>query len=472
VDTRDVDRLAIALLDYLRGALPGAIAWPQGADCQVLWQQARQLTWQAAGIPPDGLPQPADPVGVTLRPGEIPPETLPPAASLPLRLVVKIERNAREGEPYRSAVAVYTAAGAPVSALDCEISAAAGISFEAGYLVGDEPRAGEYPIRLNCAIEGESTMTGLAAETVLVVNPNPRTLWKTIESDRDAPGWKSDHASERVAGAGGTQIVVASQRGRSHAHKGAFRDDDFAIRVTGPEGWNLVAVTDGAGSAERSRIGSRIAAHTAVAVAAAKLEAYASLWPIAALETNRQDVAGARTAAYHVLGAAAFDAVKAIEAKAAEQGFAARDYATTLLLAAHRRIASGELVATYWVGDGAIALFDTAQGVSILGTPDSGEYAGQTRFLARDVMSDGMEIMRRIQVSVVPRFDALLLMTDGVSDPWFPSDAALHDAAAWGRLWAEIAPLLDLPDAAQKLTSWLDFWSSGNHDDRTMAVIR
>lgn len=535
MDTYDTDALATALLDQLREAMPGKPAWPDGEAYGRLAEQARQLVDQAAQLLHDGLPAPLDqsppdaqapsvigsanptegarepidpmpaqdqapmagdhlpapegglpspdldpapppstqdPATMALRPGEIPRATLPPAAPVRPRLCVEIERNATEGTPYRSAVSVHADTGVSVSILACEIPDAAGVSFDAGLLVGDTPLTGEYRVRLTCIIDGDSAKSNLVAETVLVVNPNPKTLWKNLESDRDAPGWKPDQASERVTGASGAQIVAASQRGRSHAHNGGFRDDDFAIRVSGPDGWNLLAVADGAGSAERSRIGSRVAVQTAVNVAAAKLEASPSLWPIAALEANPQDLTGAHMAAYQVLGAAAFDALKAIEAKSAEQGFPARAYATTLLLAAHRRIASGELVATYWVGDGAIALFDAQSDVLIMGTPDGGEYAGQTRFLDRDVMSDGREIMSRLRVQVVPRFDALLLMTDGVSDPKFPSDAALHDTAEWGKLWAELLPILDAPDAAQRLTDWLGFWNVGNHDDRTIAVIR
>ena len=475
MDPQTIEMLAATLLDTLRGGLPNTVRWPAGEAANALRGRARALVLAACGAPVEGLfdPNGSSAVAETaLHPGEIPAAPLPKVVPGPIRLLVDIESNAREGEPYRSAIVVRTADGVPALIVECDIPTGAGVHFEDGFLVGEAPGVGEHPVRLTCALEGLSPAAGLVAETVLVVNADPKTLWKTIESDRDAPGWKPDHASERVAGASGIRIIAASQRGRSHAHKGVFRDDDFAIRVTAPEGWNLIAVADGAGSAKRSRIGSRVAAETAVTVAASRVEAHAALWPITAIEANPQDLAGARTAAYHTLGAAAFEALKAIEGKATAQGFEARDYATTLLLAAHRRIAGGDLVATYWVGDGAIALFDAEQGVKILGKPDSGDYAGQTRFLDREVMAGGAEIMSRIHVAVVPRFDALFLMTDGVSDPWFPSDTVLMDAAEWRKLWTEIAPILDLADAPDKLTQWLDFWSSGNHDDRTIAVLR
>jgi hypothetical protein len=511
MQTTTTEELVVAVLDNLRSRLPDTTPWPEGNAYQALLGRARGLVAAATSdhggenaaahaddqaaespvepgsdTPPSAppmtseaapgeirtpAPEPCEPFGGALRPGQIPNTALLRAPRAPIRLLVDIERNAREGEPYRSAIRVHTSDGVPASIVDCEIPDTAGVSFTEGFLLAEDPRPGEFSMRLTCAFQGETPASGLVAEAVLLVNPDPRTLWKRIESNRDAPGWKPDSASERIEGAAGRRILVASQRGRSHAHTGTFRDDDFALRVTGPDGWNLVAVTDGAGSAKRSRIGSRVAAHTAVSVAADKLAGGTASSLIELVEANPQALSRARTAAYPILAAAAFEAVRAIEGKAKEQGFEARDYATTLLLAAHRRIVGGDLIATYWVGDGAICLFDADGEARILGWPEGGEYAGQTRFLERDLVKDGAEILRRIQVSVVPSFDALLLMTDGVSDPWFPSDTALRDHATWARLWSEMSPLLDQPDAPAKLTDWLGFWSSGNHDDRTLAVI-
>jgi hypothetical protein len=70
---------------------------------------------------------------------------------------------------------------------------------------------------------------------------------------------------------------------------------------------------------------------------------------------------------------------------------------------------------------------------------------------------------------------ALFLMTDGVSDPRFETDARLARPADWHALWQELNATLQLDDAVagqeQKLLDWLDFWSPGNHDDRTIAMI-
>lgn len=54
------------------------------------------------------------------------------------------------------------------------------------------------------------------------------------------------------------KLVVTSKRGRSHAHEGKFREDDFAVNEL-PADWCIVSVSDGAGSAKAAREGSRVA---------------------------------------------------------------------------------------------------------------------------------------------------------------------------------------------------------------------
>ena len=73
-------------------------------------------------------------------------------------------------------------------------------------------------------------------------------------------------------------------------------------------------------------------------------------------------------------------------------------------------------------------------------------------------------------------------MTDGVSDPWFETDADLNDKGKW-REFAEDILLgegenkagLKQDDSvevkADKLLNWLTFKIPGNHDDRTLIVV-
>ena len=77
---------------------------------------------------------------------------------------------------------------------------------------------------------------------------------------------------------------------------------------------------------------------------------------------------------------------------------------------------------------------------------------------------------------IVPVFTALFLMTDGVSDPKFETDANLKSYDKWNELWADLKEngvelTDDNEEAANQLLNWLDFWSPGNHDDRTIAIL-
>jgi hypothetical protein len=85
------------------------------------------------------------------------------------------------------------------------------------------------------------------------------------------------------------------------------------------------------------------------------------------------------------------------------------------------------------------------------------------------------ELYRRLRFEIVDDFTALVLMTDGVTDPKFETDANLLKVEKWNQLWADITQTVNLTDdntaAADELMNWLDFWSPGNHDDRTIAIL-
>ena len=184
---------------------------------------------------------------------------------------------------------------------------------------------------------------------------------------------------------------------------------------------------------------------------------------------------------YKIVGTAAFRAQKAIYAEANAQNLQPKLYATTLLLTICKRFSYGWFVASFWVGDGAICLYDKeAHTAKLLGIPDEGEYAGQTRFLTMpEIFKDATALYQRLRFAIVPDFTALLLMTDGVSDPKFETDANLNNPDKWDELWNDLLNNfehpVDLSDdheaAKEELLNWLDFWAPGNHDDRTIAIL-
>lgn len=326
------------------------------------------------------------------------------------------------------------------------------------------------------------------ARLSLFINPHPRTLWKKIEPDASLTHRKEHRRS--LCDMGSPMVLAASVRGRSHENSGAFREDDFHIGRTPDGTWTVAAVSDGAGSAKLSRLGSSIATETAVGSLLAALESCGTGLDAAVTESDPAEDASARSARLRKsgealllepVGRAAFAASKAIQAKADELGVEEKALAATLMFAAVRRIGEEVLIASYWIGDGAAALFDPSSGAfHLLGEADSGEYSGQTRFLLSQEFPVGAvweTIRKRFRFHCVPAGTVLLLMTDGVSDPKFGTDNALRDPERWQSFWKDdLAAQLPLsepgPALAEKLEDYLQFWSQGEHDDRTLALVR
>jgi serine/threonine protein phosphatase PrpC len=84
-------------------------------------------------------------------------------------------------------------------------------------------------------------------------------------------------------------------------------------------------------------------------------------------------------------------------------------------------------------------------------------------------------ISQRLHVALVPDFHALVLMTDGITDPLFPTEVSLGDKDVWLDFWTELWKQAQItPDNAQacdELLKWSHFYSKGNHDDRTIALL-
>lgn len=345
-------------------------------------------------------------------------------------------------------------------------------------LVGTPILAGEHELLLELTIANAPGRPPLQRKIALTVNPDPDSLWKNLPSNAADPYHKPDTDRADVF-TENARMLSASQRGRSHAHEGLFRDDDFLITFHKPTGWHLLVAADGAGSAKYSRRGSQIACTRAIAFMEQWIESqHASLNAAAeSLMTNGGDSA-MRTAAYTWLGGAAFDARKAIQSEADthEPPAAVRDYATTFLLAAAKQFQAGWAIMAFSVGDGGIGLLRNDGQVTVLCTVDSGEFSGQTVFLtASDVMGKAEKIMQRVHVTRASDLTALVLMTDGVTDPKFPTEASLSDPEVWKSFWSELTGAVDFrPDnseAADQLLKWLSFRSPGNHDDRTITLL-
>jgi serine/threonine protein phosphatase PrpC len=333
----------------------------------------------------------------------------------------------------------------------------------------------------------------LSREVMFIINPDPKSLWKNIPTPTEIEYYKPDSAKEFVKvetkkeggflGFGKKDIarkdmVAASQRGRSHAIEGKPRDDDFALYFDDSTEWYVMVVADGAGSARFSRKGSEIACQTAINVCKEKIVEKQDDFIKFKSQEDKQETG---KIVREIITKAVFESYKKIEKEAGEKGVPMKDYATTLLLSVCKKFDYGWFIGSWWVGDGGIGVYrQEPQYLKILGEPDGGEFAGQTRFLTMPeiILND---LYTRVRFDVVEDFTALILMTDGVTDPKFETDANLNRIEKWNELWDDLNGnnedkiKVDFSDdnekAADQLLEWLNFWSKGNHDDRTIAIL-
>jgi serine/threonine protein phosphatase PrpC len=297
----------------------------------------------------------------------------------------------------------------------------------------------------------------------------------------------------KVEEKGGTgprkDVVAASQRGRSHAQEGKPRDDHFKLHHCEDSDWYIIAVADGAGSAKYSRKGSEIACETVVDFCKEHLQNCTEFEDKIRAYHNAENEEEARkqmaNIIYSIIGNAAFKAQKNIKEAAETNSAVAKDMATTLMFAICKKFEFGWFVASYWVGDGAMCLFNQEkQTFKLLGIPDEGEFSGQTRFLTMpEIFIDAQAVMSRLRFSIEEDFTALMLMTDGISDPMFETENNLNSYDKWNEFWTKLKtgfsedniPGVELVDdneeAKNQLLRWMDFWSPGNHDDRTIAIL-
>ena len=328
-------------------------------------------------------------------------------------------------------------------------------------------------------------------QITFIINPDPKSLWKNIPTPNDIEYYKPDSdkcfvkvtSSTNIFGLGKTHkkdIVAASQRGRSHAQEGKPRDDDFNIRYISEVDWYILSVADGAGSAKSSRKGSEIACKTVVEICEQliqeKTKEFENL--IKDFSTEKSDDRRKKMgdSLYGILGNSVFKAVKNIEEEANKTNKPLKDYSTTLIVSICKKFKFGWFVGAFWVGDGGVGIYNKDTNfLKILGESDGGEYAGQTRFLTMPEITQPTELYRRLRFDIVDDFTALILMTDGITDPKFETDANLLKVEKWNELWQDLSKEVDFSDdneaSADQLLNWLDFWSPGNHDDRTIAIL-
>jgi serine/threonine protein phosphatase PrpC len=300
--------------------------------------------------------------------------------------------------------------------------------------------------------------------------------WKVMEpEDRGDPVPHQRHDVE-LDFAPGWNLAAASTRGRLHAHRGAWREDAYAYARRGE--WTILAVSDGAGSARLSRVGSQVACDRAVEELRHRLPEHAPRDEDAE-RLKSESLPGLRAR----LANAGRAALNGLREAAAMRGEPVEAFAATLLLAVLCPWGDGHLVAGLQVGDGQIALLvqgDDGHECRLLGEADHGAHSSETRFLTTRGVDETME--HRVRFALPGRLDAVALMTDGISDDFFPEDRRLIDLFTGDSLPSMVdpegAPLRGVlrgdPGSAEVgrgLAGWIEYDRKGSSDDRTLLLL-
>jgi len=414
--------------------------------------------------------------------GTVPPANTPvakpPTPNLEqARTTFSVSANGKANIEFVGKIEGKSAVGKNVIIVAVTVPPELGLTYKAetSELTGVPLQAGEFKLNVHFQFDKyEQNNPTLNGECNLIVNPDPKTLWKDLPSNESEIYWKKDTDLATMSGKDGLEVIVASKRGRSHAHIGSCRDDDFCLMQDEDSGWKVITVADGAGGSKLSRKGSLIASKTATDSVLKALSSERGQNLDNAIVFRETDPTSAQKMIqdelYYLFGNAAKESVQAIDTEAKANGAVYKDYSTTLIVTIHKKVASGHFVAAYWVGDGGVGIYRKGQEVLVLGKADSGEFAGQTRFLD-SAMLVPQEITNRIGAKIIQDFTSIIAMTDGITDPWFETDANLEDLSKWDELWADLSSVFTTNPPAAGLLDWLDFWSQGNHDDRTIAVL-
>lgn len=353
----------------------------------------------------------------------------------------------------------------------------AGLSFEENTIKGIPSESDTYDLKIEFFhIHDQENVELKKAQ--LFVNADPKDLWKNIPSDEEAPFHKADEVKFK-GNFSDKKIVVASKRGRSHAHEGKFRDDDFAVDEL-PNSWSIISVSDGAGSAQLARYGSELVTQTIN-------DYFKSETILAELDFHLNEIfndekndSEAKQEVIKILYQGVLNTFKLLSEKAEEHFVSLKDLHSTLIFALFKKFDFGYVILSFGVGDCPINMInEDFSKVQLLNTMDVGEFGGGTRFITMSEIFDDT-ISSRFRITLTKDFSKLVLMTDGIYDPKFITENKLEDIESWKNFFEDLEgknddeAKVDFQNDEQideQLLSWMDFWSKGNHDDRTLAVI-
>lgn len=239
------------------------------------------------------------------------------------------------------------------------------------------------------------------------------------------------------------KTLHASEVGTSHLSTGHPCQDAAAVRrvLVGSEEYLLIAICDGAGSAELSHEGARFVTQHWLDLAAVELHLHGGM---------PEESLPALAEACH----------EGLVALAKTQQRQLRDYACTLLTT----VLGPETAVYFQVGDGVWVQQD-AEGPVVVTWPHQGEYAGETVFLTSPNRAQHYQTASR------PTGDAVAGMTDGLERLALNFATQEPIRGFFQPMWQTLRATTD-PDLPAKLAAFLGSEQVNNRtdDDKTLVL--
>lgn len=200
----------------------------------------------------------------------------------------------------------------------------------------------------------------------------------------------ADPEPEAPAKAGSQwRVVGAVAAGSSHERLGLSCQD--AVAYQADEQTLFVALSDGAGTAERSQYGAQTAVQAA-------LDAITT--------TSEAGLPAAQAGWQETLRAAVNAARSALESLAEFEQHPLRDYAATLILA----VATADTLVVAQLGDGAVIAGESPDELFLVNRAQRGEYANETYFLTQE------DALEQVQITAHDKVvNWLVVMSDGLT---------------------------------------------------------
>lgn len=382
---------------------------------------------------------------------------------------------------------------------------------------GTPTNANQIDIHIEFFSKNDENMTTDIKVVPFIVNADPKDLWLNKPSPKDSRFAKEDNVTFKSDFLD-KKIVVSSKRGRSHAHEGTFRDDDFAVQNLA-DGWSVIAVADGAGSSRLARAGSQFATKNIVksfedesflnalskevqnfysedqevekTVISVETDSTNSAENIdeeqlvSEENTNINEPTNPKLASKSFIINSLYTRVKKLHADldtfATSEGTTLKDIHSTLIFTLMKKFEFGYVVLSFGVGDCPInVLLNEDTDVKLLNFLDVGDFGGGTRFITMPEIFNRPDMVNRFGINCFKDFSKLFLMTDGIYDPKFVVESKLENIESWKNFLRDLngenedgirVDFSNDVEVDNQLSDWMDFWSKGNHDDRTLAII-